>query len=118
MDPFTPEDVIRYVAGRNDMVHASYMYACGNRHAEIIYLGVGVEGPDREHGHWIASPFSGPPCKACGASTMHINWQLDQHFREPIKPPNGARYFAVPDTGPDPQCFGSSVFAGEIRTAK
>lgn len=111
----TPEDVRDYVAGRNDLVHASYMYGCHTcKYAEIIYLGVGVEGPDKSDRRWIASPFVGRDCPKCHGSLSHIAWHLDQHFREPIRPPVGAMYFRVPYEGPDPQLLGSSVFAGEL----
>jgi hypothetical protein len=114
----TPQDVLEYVAGRNDLVHASYLYGCEEcKHMEVLYLGVGVEGPDREQA-WIPSPFMGPPCRRCGGATRHIAWNLDQRFRDPIPPPKGARYFAVPPDGPNRRALGSSVFAGEIRESR
>lgn len=114
----TPKDVAEYVAGRNDLVHASYLYQCEKcLHVEAVYLGVGVEGPDRDRA-WIPSPFVGPPCLKCGGPTRHVAWNLDQHFRDPIAPPVGARYFAVPPGGPNPFTFGSSVFAGELRESR
>lgn len=113
---YTPETVRRYVDGRNDLVHAAYLYECRScGELERIYLGVGVEGPDRS-GSWIASPFMGPRCR-CGGETSHVAWSADLHFPNPVPAPPGARYFAVPDAGPDPDAFGSSCFAGEMRRA-
>lgn len=115
----TAEAVVQYVAGRHDLVHAAYLYGCrACRRSEFIYLGVGVEGPDRDVGAWIASPFMGPACPKCGSETQHIAWHLDVHFRTPIEPPYGARYFRVPDRGPDPERFNTSFFCGEIRLSE
>lgn len=106
----------RAVDGRNDMVHASFNYQCRScRSVELIYLGVGVEGPAklRESGLYIASPFMGPVCLLCRGDTMHIAWSSDQHF-EPIDAQPGWRYFRVPHGGVDMRCFLSSAFAGEL----
>lgn len=114
------ESLMRFVGDRADLVHKSMIYHCRDCHTmEVIYLGVGVEGPDKlEHRDWIASPF-GITCPKCGSSDMFHNWWfMDQVFREPIRPPVGARYFRIPDGGPRPDYLETVVFAGEMRTAE
>lgn len=108
--------ILRAVDGRNDMVHAAFQYQCRACHrVEWIYLGVGVEGPEklREKMLYIASPFMGPNCLMCGGETSHVAMREDKYF-EPIDAQTGYRYYRFPRAGVDMKYFQSSCYCGEL----
>lgn len=108
------------IAGRNDLVHACYLYGCKKcKHIEQIYLGVGVEGPKelRDKGLYIPSPFGGPRCENCNGPTTHVFWNQDANF-EPVEPPAGVRCFVIPKSGIDMRYFNSGVFCGGTIRSK
>jgi len=112
------QDIEAAVAGRNRLVHAKFLYGCSKcKHIEPIYLGVGVEGPKelRDEGLYIPSPFGGPPCEVCGGETSHVFWGSDEHF-DPRMPPDGARYFCIPEAGINMRYFCTVGFAGMTKT--
>lgn len=111
----TIEEINKAVDGRHDMIHAIYMYKCRRcQSIELIGLGCGVEGPRQgaTERAWIPSPF-GCNCLRCGGEAAHFAWKNDAHFALRDAPKVG-RYFRVPKSGPDPERYQTSVFAGDM----
>lgn len=107
--------ILRAVAGKRDLVHGLFNYKCRTCNSiELIGLCYGVEGPPalRDAGTYIPSPFL-MGCSVCGGESSHWNFRDDAWF-EPAQSGIPMRRFQVPEFGPEPDRFGSVVFAGQL----